>query len=57
MRSNDNSVGFGTLKVFYQGKEVYQYISAAFGSTKAGRVVIAYSDRQSGQDIAGRKQL
>ena len=47
---NDNSIDFGTPEVFYQGNA--QYISATFDSTNS-RVVIAYSNRQSGQAYQG----
>ena len=47
---NDNSIDFGTPEVFYQGNA--QYISATFDSSN-GRVVIAYSNRQSGQAYQG----
>ena len=45
-----NSITFGSPTVFYQGNT--QYISATFDSSN-GRVVIAYSNRQSGQAYQG----
>ena len=45
-----NAITFGSPTVFYQGNA--QFISATFDSSN-GRVVIAYSNRQSGQAYQG----